>query len=77
MRHINVTVGGTVIMWSADEPLPGDAPGVPVGMVHLLNTANFTTLPIKVRSNLRVNFVLHYSELLISLSYLTLSYILC
>jgi WD40 repeat protein len=35
------------IMWSIEEPLAGDAPGVPVGMVHLLDIGSQTTLPVK------------------------------
>lgn len=46
----NVQVNGPTIMWAVEEPLPGDAPGVPIGMVHLLDVASQTTLPIK-RSN--------------------------
>ena len=45
-----VEVNGPTIMWATEEPLPGDGPGVPVGMVHLLDIASQNTLPIK-RSN--------------------------
>ena len=42
----HVEVNGSNIMWSVDETLPGDAPGVPVGVVHLLDVGTGTTLPI-------------------------------
>jgi len=40
------------ILWSADEPLAGEAPGlpaIPVGMVYLLNPTTYATLAVKVR----------------------------
>jgi WD40 repeat protein len=42
----HVEVNGSTIMWSVDESLMGDAPGVPVGVVHLLDVNTGTTLPI-------------------------------
>lgn len=42
----DIEVDGTTIMWAVDEPLQGDAPGIPVGMVHLLDNNTGTTLPI-------------------------------
>ena len=41
-------VNGNNIMWADDEAVEGDAPGVPVAMVHLLNTADMTTVSLKV-----------------------------
>ena len=35
-------------MWSAEEGLPGDAPGLPVGVVYMFDPSNLTALPIKV-----------------------------
>ena len=46
IRHISVN--GSSIMWSAEETLPGDVPGIPVGMVYMFDPANLTTLAIKV-----------------------------
>jgi WD40 repeat protein len=42
----HTAVNGSTIMWAAEEPLPGDSPGVPVGTVHLLDVGSQTTLPI-------------------------------
>ena len=47
-----VCASGGTIMWSSDESLPGDAPGVPVGMLHLLNPTTYATLAVKVGSNM-------------------------
>lgn len=41
-------------MWSAEEPLVGDAPGIPVGVVYMFDPLNLSTLAIKV---LQMHFV--------------------
>jgi hypothetical protein len=46
VRHISIS--GNTIMWSSDEALPGELPGVPVGMVYMLDPSTMATLPIKV-----------------------------
>lgn len=46
VRHI--CVQGSTIMWSAEEPLVGDAPGIPVGIVYMFDPLNLSTLAIKV-----------------------------
>ena len=43
-----IEVNGNNIMWSDEEPQDNDAPGVPVAVVHLLNTTNMSTIAIKV-----------------------------
>lgn len=43
-----ICISGNYIMWAADESLPGELPGVPVGMVHMLDPQTMTTLPLKV-----------------------------
>lgn len=35
-------------MWSAEESLPGDAAGIPVGVVYMFDPTNLSTLAIKV-----------------------------
>ena len=47
-----IAVDGTTIMWAVDEPLAGDAPGIPVGMVHLLDNNTGTTMPIHKSADL-------------------------
>ena len=49
VRRIVVGGGGSQIMWAADESLP-DTPGIPVGIVYLLDPASFAVLPVKVRT---------------------------
>ena len=46
MKHISVV--GSNIMWSAEEGLPGDVSGLPVGIVYMFDPTNLTALPIKV-----------------------------
>ena len=46
VRHI--CVQGSTIMWSAEESLPGDAAGIPVGVVYMFDPTNLSTLAIKV-----------------------------
>lgn len=46
IRHI--CVNGSSIMWSAEETLAGEVPGIPIGMVYMFDPANLTTLAIKV-----------------------------
>jgi WD40 repeat protein len=41
-----IQVNGTTIMWSVDEPLEGDGPGVPVGVTYLFDAASGNTLPL-------------------------------
>ena len=48
VEHIEVC--GTNVMWSVDEPISPDQPDNTVGMVYLLNTADMSTLAIKVRT---------------------------
>lgn len=47
IAHIDVNSSNNNIMWSTDEPLSPDQPNVLVGVVHLCNTQNLTTVPIK------------------------------
>ena len=56
VEHIEVC--GTNVMWSVDEPISPDQPDNTVGMVYLLNTADMSTLAIKVRT---ISYVCHYS----------------
>ena len=35
-------------MWSAEDSLVGDAPGLPIGMVYMFDPANLSALPLKV-----------------------------
>lgn len=35
-------------MWSAENTLTGDAPGLPTGMVYMFDPANLSALPLKV-----------------------------
>lgn len=46
VRHI--CVNGSNIMWSAEDSLVGDAPGLPIGMVYMFDPANLSALPLKV-----------------------------
>jgi hypothetical protein len=46
-----IEISGNDMMWSDDEPIEGDLPGVPVGVVHLLNQTNMSTIPIKVSTD--------------------------
>jgi hypothetical protein len=39
-------------MWSAEETLVGDAPGLPIGMVYMFDPAKFSALPLKVSVSL-------------------------
>lgn len=39
-------------MWSAEETLAGDAPGLPIGMVYMFDPANLSALPLKVSISL-------------------------
>jgi hypothetical protein len=50
VRHI--CVNGSNIMWSAEETLAGDAPGLPIGMVYMFDPANLSALPLKVSVSL-------------------------
>ena len=43
-----IEVKDSTIMWSADESLPDDQPGLPVGIVSLFNKDSMVALPIKV-----------------------------
>lgn len=47
VEHIEVS--GTTIMWSVDEPISPELPDNTVGMVYLLNSADMSTIAIKVR----------------------------
>lgn len=47
VKHICVV--GSTIMWSAEEGLPGDVSGLPVGMVYMFDPTNLSALPIKAR----------------------------
>jgi hypothetical protein len=55
-----ISVSGNNIMWSDEEPQENDAPGVPVAVIHLLNTTNMTTVPIKVRDGFAKNEPFHF-----------------
>lgn len=46
VEHIEVS--GTTIMWSVDEPIAPELPENTVGMVYLLNSADMSTIAIKV-----------------------------
>lgn len=46
VEHIEVS--GTTIMWSVDEPISPDMLDNTVGMVYLLNSADMSTIAIKV-----------------------------
>ncbi len=46
VEHIEVS--GSTIMWSVDEPISPDMPDNTVGMVYLLNSADMSTIAIKV-----------------------------
>ena len=47
VEHIEVS--GTSIMWSVDEPISPELPDNTVGMVYLFNTADMSSIAIKVR----------------------------
>lgn len=50
VEHIEVS--GTTIMWSVDEPISPELPDNTVGMVYLLNSADMSTVAIKVSIDL-------------------------
>ena len=41
-----IQVNGSTIMWSVDETLAGDGPGIPVGVTQLFDAASGNTLPL-------------------------------
>jgi hypothetical protein len=49
IEHLEVS--GSSILFSVDEPVSQDTPDNTVGMVYLLNTADMSSLAIKVRNS--------------------------
>lgn len=72
VKHICVI--GSNIMWSAEECLPGDAGGVPVGMVYMFDPSNLTVLPIKVWMSCCYSVLILISFLRILILFLYYSY---
>lgn len=54
----HIDVNGGQIMWATDEPLNAEQPELNVGVVHLCNTTNLTTVPVKVKSLRRISKLL-------------------